>query len=446
MKKLSELVSWLRADAGIRRSPLLLIGYKATADALSKAVTLVIAVVAARTLTAVDFGVLAVAMTTGWLLSVASDAGLPLYLARRVAATGPETRPSFDDIAEVMRARVVFAELAVVAGLGLAFVLATNDAVFAFAVIVASQVLNAVVETLSHAYRGLGRSDIESSLVVAQRGATGLAALTALALSPSLIWLAAALAIPPAVSLAVSLGIARRLTSAGDSRQVLRPVGRIGDSAVVFGGFAREAAPIGLGVLLSAVYFRCDVYFVEHWHGLDSAGVYNAAFRLVEALRILPAAMLAVVFPSLCHARTFGPLGRLVAGLAGVGVLLMGALYWAAPWLLELLYGSRFLAAAPALRMLALALPWFFVNYALTHQVIAWSGQRAYAIVAAAALVANLVGNLLLIPVGGMLGAATSTLLTELVVAIGCVVSLGVLRERTRPHAPRTEALRPGPA
>ena len=37
-------------------------------------VTLVITVAAARVLTPVDFGVLALAMTTGWILGVASDA------------------------------------------------------------------------------------------------------------------------------------------------------------------------------------------------------------------------------------------------------------------------------------------------------------------------------------------------------------------------------------
>ena len=59
--------------------------YKATADVLSKAVTLLVTVAAARVLAPQAFGLLALAMTTGWLLGVASDAGLPLYLARALA-------------------------------------------------------------------------------------------------------------------------------------------------------------------------------------------------------------------------------------------------------------------------------------------------------------------------------------------------------------------------
>ena len=88
------------------------------------------------------------------------------------------------------------------------------------------------------------------------------------------------------------------------------------------------------------------------------------------------------------------------------------------------LRSDLFAAAAPALRVLALALPLFFLNYALTHQVIAWDGQRAYAMITAAALVANIAGNMLLIPSQGMVGAAWSTLFTELVVTSGCVMAL----------------------
>jgi O-antigen/teichoic acid export membrane protein len=56
--------------------------------------------------------------------------------------------------------------------------------------------------------------------------------------------------------------------------------------------------------------------------------------------------------------------------------------------------------------------------------VIAWQGQHAYLMITLMALAANLVGNLALIPSHGMVGAAASTLVTELVVCAGCLVAL----------------------
>jgi O-antigen/teichoic acid export membrane protein len=174
------------------------------------------------------------------------------------------------------------------------------------------------------------------------------------------------------------------------------------------------------------------VYFVERWHGVEAVGIYNAAFRIVEALRLFPAAALAVWFPTLCRAAGLGPLKKLMTVLAVGALPLLAVVYLAAAPMLETVYGARFVAAAPALRILAFALPLFFVNYALTHQVIGWDGQRAYLAITIAALITNLTGNLLLIPEGGMSGAATSTLVTELVVTTGCVCALALQRGSLR--------------
>jgi O-antigen/teichoic acid export membrane protein len=415
VKAFSRYVSSGVAIGGAPRVFARTVAVKAAAEIVSKGVTLIVTVAAARLLPAVDFGVLALAMTTGWILSVASDAGLPLFLAKRMA--GLAGRPlSFAAIASVMRVRMGLGLAALAIGVAIGTMLAPATLLAAFVLIVAAQLLNAIVETLSHAYRGLGRTNIESGLVVAQRGVTAVAALTALALWPSLPSLALALTIPPALALLASLSIAQGLAPASKSDSV--------DNRLGSGRFMREAAPIGVGILLSAVYFRCDVYFLQLWSGLETVGVYNAAFRIVEALRLFPAAVLAVAFPALCNAADGRPLKRFVVLLGVAGTMTAIAVYAVAALLLNALYGERFVEAAAALRILAMALPLFFVNYALTHQVIAWDGQRAYLAITAIALVANLVANTMLIPTGGMVGAATATLMTELTVAGGCAVAL----------------------
>jgi O-antigen/teichoic acid export membrane protein len=65
--------------------------FKGVADAGGKAVTLVITIVAARQLNADPFGILAYAMATGWLLGVATDAGLSMHLARERRAMAAAT-------------------------------------------------------------------------------------------------------------------------------------------------------------------------------------------------------------------------------------------------------------------------------------------------------------------------------------------------------------------
>jgi O-antigen/teichoic acid export membrane protein len=401
-----------------------LLTYKLAADVVSKGVTLLVFVVAARQLRADELGVLALAMTTGWLLSVATDAGLPLDLARTVArrAAARTLRPSV--VSEAMRWRGWLALAALGIGAVVAGWLSPPELRLAFALVVTAQIAAAALETLAHAFRGLNRSDVEASITLVQRALTGAAACGVLFWRPSLTALSLALTIPPVVALAVALVIARRL--AGQNID-----GTAGDTELA-SRFVSDVAPLGLGIFLSAVYFRCDVFFIERWHGYEAVGIYNAAFRSVEALRLLPAAVMALAFPTFCTARSLAPLTTTSMWLLLASAAPALALVLLPMPLLEFVYGPAFAVAAPALQLLGLALPLFFVNYALTHQVIAWDGQRAYLGLVFAALTTSVLSNLVLVPSGGMRGAALATLLTEVVLAGGCLVTLAIRAGRVR--------------
>ncbi len=176
--------------------------------------------------------------------------------------------------------------------------------------------------------------------------------------------------------------------------------------------------------MISALYFRIDVYFIQQWHGFQPVGGYNAAFRLVEALRLLPAAVMAVTFPMLVQTSDLH-LVRKIGGRLAVAGLALAAVCWpGAAVIVPLIYGESYAYAAPAFAVLSLALPLFFLNYALTHQVIGWDGQRAYLAIVTTALAANVTANFLLIPSQGIVGAAVSTLLTEIVISAGCLYAL----------------------
>lgn len=409
MKPHSRFVTAARAADGAAWR----VALKAIADAGGKAVTLLVMVLAARALSAEAFGVLAVATTAGWLLGIATDAGWSMHLARAVARRRGPWRSVF---AQVLRIRAASAYTAVAIAALASGRMVPPDQRTAFLLLVTAQLTSAVLETAAHLFRGLGRSEIESAIHAAQRGLTGALAAAVLIATPRLDLLGWAMLLPPAAGLMAAVVIAWRL---GDrDGEASRP------APLAWPDFQRDVLPLGAAALVSALYFRCDLFFVERWHGLDAAGAYNAVFRLVEAVRLLPAAILAVTFPRLCRAESLAPVTRLGSGLAAAGALAAAALVPLAPLVVTRVYGAAFAAAAPALAVLALALPLFFLNYALTHQVIGWDGQRAYLRIAVTALAANVAANLLLVPRFGAVGAATATVLTEVVVTSGCVVAL----------------------
>jgi O-antigen/teichoic acid export membrane protein len=111
-------------------------------------------------------------------------------------------------------------------------------------------------------------------------------------------------------------------------------------------------------------------------------------------------------------------------GLGLVGAALAALCALGAAMIIPTVYGSHYAYAAPAFAVLSLALPLFFLNYALTHQVIGWDGQRAYLLIVILALAGNVAANVLLVPSRGILGAAIATVLTEIIVTAGCVYAL----------------------
>ena len=389
------------------------IALKGAADIAGKAVTLIVTAVAARTLVADAFGVLALAMATGWLLGVATDAGLSMHLACETARRNDRRL-----LIEVLRLR---AGLAYVAATMIAFL--TPEIVpphwkMQFVLVVFAQLTAAIVETIAHYFRGLQRSEIESVIHASQRFTTLTLALIVLWWWPRLDLLGAAMLIPALLALVASAGIAWRLSAPH------RNVDSQREPAITPSGFVRDILPLGAGVMLSALYFRIDVYFIERWHGLEAVGAYNAVFRLVEAMRLIPAAVLAVTFPMLVQATDTRMVQRIGGALAGAGVAFAPIGVLGAALIVTTVYGEPFLYAAPAFAMLSLSLPLFFLNYALTHQVIGWDGQRSYLLITLLALAANIAANIALVPAQGLIGAAIATLITELVVTAGCVYTL----------------------
>ena len=116
--------------------------------------------------------------------------------------------------------------------------------------------------------------------------------------------------------------------------------------------------------------------------------------------------------------------------LAGCGVLVAAVGVTAGPWLLDLLYGSQYADAVAPFQILAVAVLFTFVNYALT-QLIAHDLHRRYLTYTATVFVLNLLLCLVLVPRFGPVGAAWSVVLSEAVLLILCRRALSRMPRRS---------------
>jgi O-antigen/teichoic acid export membrane protein len=396
--------------------PGVLTAYRIASDLTAKAAFLLLTVLAARRLSRDEFGLFALGSAIGWIAGVISDAGLQLHVARTVARS--DVGSSGWIIRRWLTWRVTAAFVALgLAAAGVAVWTADSRAVVPLILLIAVWLCNAVTEFLNHLFRGLSRTDVESTVTGVSRIATLGAGAAALAWRPTLMSLAVALLPVAAMTLIVTAQVARRLT-----------IGRVDPIVTTqarrWREFAEQVAPIGAGIVLSALYFRIDVVLLERWQGAAAVGSYTAVFRLIEALRLFPAAALAVALPALCQATTTRPMTRLAIQWSAAALILSAALWMAAGWLIPFTYGRRFADAVPAFRVLLLAFPLMTLNYVLTTQLVAWDRHRAYAVLCGAALIVNVGVNARLIPVLSAAGAAWATLWTEVFLTAGCAWAL----------------------
>ena len=394
----------------------MLIGYKTFSEFVTRAFSFLIVVIAVRVLITEEFGVFSLAWTAGWIISVSTDFGLQLFLAREVARNPGEAWSIFRHLVgiRVLVSGGVFAVIVGVCGLS-----GWPSYSWVFLALIAAQIGVSLIEFCNYFYRGLSRSELEASFNLIHR-------FLALTLTALLLWI-----YPTVMGLAVALILATVLTLAWSVRLCLRVGSEPFDGEKKWPAkppslrsLFHQVFPIGMGIVLSALYFRIDLFLIEWWKGTESVALYNAVFRLVESLRLFPAAVMAVVFPELCRDFSWRTLTWTCLGLFGLALGLAAILGRWSGLVVELLYGESYRQAIPTLNILLLALPLLFVNVALTHQLMAWNLQRFYVLLCMSALFCNLGLNWVLIPALSIVGAAWSTLGTEVLLTVGCIAIL----------------------
>ena len=402
----------------MRSSRLILL--KVSSDIAGKLAVLGVLALAARALTTEAFAWLALASTLGWMLSVATDFGLQLHLARAVARAPERAGDALWPLL-LRRTQLLGAGLVVAAVVAFAWLPPHNAAPFACVAI--SYLLSSLVEFLNYAYRGLNRTDLESTINFGQRAATLALAWLFLRIWPSFSSIAIAMVLPPLVAGMISLAKLAQIAPLDEHAPAAEPAGDL----------FRSVAPIGAGIVLSALYFRADVFLLQHWSGAEAVARYGAVFRLVDAMRLVPAAILAVVLPVMFRGRNTAFLQKLSAGLLAFGLVTSVALYAAAPIVVPLAFGAAYAPATPLFRILLVAFPLLALNYGLTSQLIGWNRQRAFALINGGAFVANIAMNMYLIPRLAAAGAAWATVATEGLLTVACVFVLSRATDRATP-------------
>ena len=197
------------------------------------------------------------------------------------------------------------------------------------------------------------------------------------------------------------------------------------------------ALPLGLSGIMAIIYFRVDLLMLSQMKPLDDVGIYGAAYQVVEISSVLPAIFLKTIFPLFTRAieecnNTLTQLyDRAFSFITSLAVpMLFGGLILADP-LMVLIAGHDFSidqtfdiplfgmihvdAIRATFRTLLVAMMLKFWGQLNGHLMIAGNMQKKLLKIYFVLVPANILLNLVLIPRYSYLGAATATVITEVI-------------------------------
>jgi O-antigen/teichoic acid export membrane protein len=299
---------------------------------------------------------------------------------------------------------------ALVAFLGVALIAPTQSVGIAGGLIAATILVNAP-NTLNAVFQLRVRNDISIAIITLGSVLWGAGAIAVSLLSGGIDAFAAAFLIAAAITAGVSIVLALRLITVRlvGSRHLWRALMRVG-----FG--------IGAAGILVTLYVKLDQILVFELAGSRQAGLYAAAYRILDQIQFIPLSVMTTLFPLIAAAYP-ADRARVRALLQTAGEYLtmasLPALAFtlvAAHPIMRLLFGESFDAAAPALPILMGAFVSISFGFLAGNMVVILELQRAFFRFAAVGLLVNASLNFLLIPRYGFLAAAWITLATEVVV------------------------------
>jgi O-antigen/teichoic acid export membrane protein len=377
------------------------------ARVVSRLIALVMVVVLARHLGPSDYGRYTTLVAYSAIVSVVADFGLdPLYT--REVARHPDRQPKF--LGTVFLGKLPLAAVAIVI-FGVALTSAGLGGLLLPAA--ALLVLTTYSQLLRNTFFAVGRVEFEAIAIVCEITIQAAAIFGGAKLGFGVGFFVAAYAASFGFTTVYCLVVIKLFRLGGiwprfDPR--------------LFRTWIRLGLPFALASFLTNVYWKADVPILQHFHPFAEVGWYQFAYKPFESLQFVPLAVQTVVYPLLAvyHQQSPERVEPTYTRFFKM-LLLLGWPLTVGTFVLVQPIGHVFRLypeSEPALRILALAIVFLFVNSAFIAMMGAMDRQDLFAWATGIAVLVNLGLNLALIPQFGYLAASGTTVVTEAGLAV----------------------------
>jgi len=283
-----------------------------------------------------------------------------------------------------------------------------------------SEIINAIAQLFRCTFRAYENMGYEALGVIVERFVVFLIGMSVVILGYGIVAFGVVILIASAVNLTLTFLIMVLKFNRINFRLV---------SAKLSIDLLKKSLPYALGGLLYMAYFRVDGILLKNIMGTSgdvAMGWYGTGYSFVNALTIIPGAFMSAIFPVMSRVFSSSVPSELdslytrslkLMFMTGLPIAI-GVAFLADDIVMILYPPSHFgLADREALSIILKVLIWsgmlLFLNTVIITLYRATDARKAFAIITAISLCANIISNLILIPKYSYLGASISMVISE---------------------------------
>ena len=185
----------------------------------------------------------------------------------------------------------------------------------------------------------------------------------------------------------------------------------------------KDSWPLILSGLSVAVYMKIDQVMLKNMVNVNAVGNYAVAVRVSELWYFIPATIASSVFPSIINSKKDSiekyhrRLQYLYDVMAGVAIAIALPMTFLSDFIINLLFGSEYALAGGVLAIHIWAGIFVFLGVVRVKWIINENYQFYGMICTISGAISNVILNIWLIPIMGIMGAAWATVISQAIAA-----------------------------
>lgn len=193
---------------------------------------------------------------------------------------------------------------------------------------------------------------------------------------------------------------------------------------------------IVLSYIIFALYRRMDIFLLNYFEGLQTVGVYSAAFMIASTLDLVAASLFVVVFPKVSRFTVrkeyVNFITRFLIAAIPLYILTCIVFWWISKPLIITFYTKEFVDSVSILRILVPGYAVYMVALPLSAIILSRNRPQLLVLIDFIALLIMFIGSISLIPLYGAKGAAVAALISNLMFMV-LIISWAIKEVRKIP-------------